>query len=80
AAQQNRAIVDAVAEVARRHETTSAAIALAWVLAQGPHVIPIPGTTKTRHLDANLSAAQLVLTAEDLDILDNAPSAVGTRY
>lgn len=80
AAQQNQAIVDAVAEVARRRETTSAAIALAWVLAQGPHIIPIPGTTKIRHLDANLSAAQLVLSAEDLDILNNAPSAVGTRY
>ncbi|MDJ0362554.1 aldo/keto reductase [Rhodococcus sp. H29-C3] len=80
AAQQNQAIVDALASVADRHATTPAAIALAWVLAQGQHVIPIPGTTKATHLDANLLAAQLTLTAEDLGILDGAPAAVGPRY
>lgn len=80
AAQQNQAIVDALAAVADRHATTPAAIALAWVLAQGQHVIPIPGTTKAAHLDANLLAAQLTLSAEDLGILDGAPAAVGPRY
>lgn len=80
AAEQNRSIVDVLASVARRHETTSAAIALAWVLAQGSHVIPIPGTTKAHHLDANLIAAQLDLSPEDLDLLSNAPAAVGSRY
>ncbi|WP_088944995.1 aldo/keto reductase [Rhodococcus sp. 1168] len=63
-----------------RHATTPAAIALAWVLAQRQHVIPIPGTTKAAHLDANLVAAQRILTAEDLDVLDGAPDAVGPRY
>lgn len=80
AVQQNQAIVDALAGVADRYATTPAAIALAWVLAQGQHVIPIPGTTKANHLDANLVAAQLILTPEDLDVLDGAPAAVGPRY
>lgn len=76
----NQAIVDVVRSVAARHDTTPAAVALAWVLAQGEHVIPIPGTTKTRHLDANVTAASLRLTAQDLADLDGVPAPVGGRY
>ncbi|MDR6909758.1 aryl-alcohol dehydrogenase-like predicted oxidoreductase [Rhodococcus fascians] len=80
AAEQNRSIVQVVSAVASRHDSTPAAVALAWVLAQGPHVIPIPGTTNIEHFDANLAALELKLTAEDLTALDDAPAAVGTRY
>ncbi len=80
AAEQNRSIVQVVSAVASRHDTTPAAVALAWVLAQGTHVIPIPGTTNIEHFDANLAALELQLTAEDLTALDDAPAAVGTRY
>jgi aryl-alcohol dehydrogenase-like predicted oxidoreductase len=76
----NEAIVEVVRAVAARHDTTPAAIALAWVLAQGEHVIPIPGTTKPRHLDANVAAASLTLTAADLAELDGVPAPVGGRY
>lgn len=80
AAQRNQRIVDAVSDVAKRHSSTPAAVALAWVLAQGNHVIPIPGTTRPHHLDTNLASAHLALTPEDLDTLDAVPAAVGTRY
>lgn len=76
----NEAIVDVVRAVAARHDTTPAAIALAWVLAQGEHVIPIPGTTKPRHLDANVAAASLRLSPADLTELDGVPAPVGDRY
>lgn len=76
----NEAIVDVVRRVASRHGVHPAAVALAWVLAQGDHVIPIPGTTKPEHLRANLAAASLQLTAQDLAELDGAPAAAGSRY
>ncbi|KXA68525.1 aldo/keto reductase [Cutibacterium avidum] len=65
AAKANQRIVDVVRHVATRHETTPAAVALAWVLSQGEHVIPIPGTTKIARLDENLTAADLVLSPDD---------------
>lgn len=80
ARERNQQIVDAVRQVADRLRTTPAAVALAWVLAQGDHVIPIPGTTKVQRLDENLSAAGLELAPEDLSILDALPPAVGARY
>ena len=76
----NEAIVDVVRSVAARHGTTPAAVALAWVLAQGDHVIPIPGTTKATHVDANIAAASLRLTTQDLADLDGVPRPVGGRY
>ena len=76
----NQAIVDVVRAVATRHDAPPAAVALAWVLAQGEHVIPIPGTTKPQHLDANVAAASLRLTPADLAELDGAPAPVGDRY
>lgn len=76
----NLAIVDRVRVVADRHDATPAQIALAWVLAQGPHVAPIPGTKRRRYLEENLSAARIMLTQEDIAALDALPPAVGTRY
>lgn len=80
AADANRAIVDGVRRVAVRHETTAAAVALAWVLAQGEHIIPIPGTTKLANLEGNIAATEIALTGEDFADLDALPAAVGTRY
>ncbi|MFX0593761.1 aldo/keto reductase [Melissospora conviva] len=76
----NARIVDAVRSVADRHGATPAQVAIAWTLAQGPHVIPIPGTRRLRHLTDNIGAADLDLTEADLAELDNAPKPVGTRY
>ncbi|GAA1010344.1 hypothetical protein GCM10009551_094010 [Nocardiopsis tropica] len=80
AATQNLALLDTIQRVAQRHNTTAAAIALAWVLDQGPHVIPIPGTTKSARLDENLSAAAIPLTRQDLTELNALPAAIGGRY
>ena len=76
----NLAIVDRVRAIAERHGATPAQIALAWVLAQGPHVAPIPGTKRLRYLEENVSAATVTLTPEDLAELDSLPAAVGDRY
>jgi aryl-alcohol dehydrogenase-like predicted oxidoreductase len=80
ALEANQAIVDAVREVAARHDAQPGQIALAWVLAQGEHVVPIPGTKRIPYLEENLGAADIVLTAEDVAALDALPDAVGTRY
>ncbi|HEY4098173.1 MAG TPA: aldo/keto reductase [Baekduia sp.] len=76
----NQAIVDSVRAVAARHGAEPGQIALAWVLAQGEHVVPIPGTKRIPFLEENVGAAGVVLTAEDLAALDALPEAVGTRY
>ncbi|QFG26306.1 aldo/keto reductase [Actinomadura sp. WMMB 499] len=76
----NLRIVDAVRAVAARHGATPAQVAIAWTLAQGAHVIPIPGTKKVRYLRDNAGAADLDLTAADLAGLDALPAAVGGRY
>jgi aryl-alcohol dehydrogenase-like predicted oxidoreductase len=77
---ENQAIVDAVAVVAARYAATSAQVALAWLLAQGPGVIPIPGTKRVARLEENAAAADLRLTAEDLAELDALPEPSGDRY
>jgi aryl-alcohol dehydrogenase-like predicted oxidoreductase len=76
----NQRIVDAVREVAARHECQPGQIALAWVLAQGEHVVPIPGTKRIPYLEENVAAADILLSSEDLDLLDGLPDAVGARY
>lgn len=79
----NQALVDLVASVAARKGVTPAQVALAWVLAQKPWVVPIPGTTKLTRLDENLGAADLDLTADDLNQIDAAASRIhvqGARY
>lgn len=80
AREANERIVHTVREVAARHDATPAAVALAWVLARGEHVIPIPGTTKTERLAQNLAAVDLALTDADLEALDAVPPAAGGRY
>jgi aryl-alcohol dehydrogenase-like predicted oxidoreductase len=80
ALQANLAIVDRVRAVAGRLDATPAQVALAWVLARGDAVVPIPGTTKVERVEENAAAAHLVLGAEDFAELDAAPPAVGSRY
>lgn len=76
----NQRIVDAVREVADRHEVAPGQIALAWVLAQGEHVVPIPGTKRVPFLEENVAAVDVLLGSADLDALDGLPQAVGGRY
>jgi aryl-alcohol dehydrogenase-like predicted oxidoreductase len=77
---ENQAIVDAVAAVAARLGATSAQVALAWDLAQGPQVVPIPGTKRVSRLEENAAAADLVLSTDDLAELDALPVPTGGRY
>ncbi|UFI43057.1 aldo/keto reductase [Pseudomonas savastanoi] len=65
----NMALVDVVKAVAQRKNATPAQVALAWLLAQKPWIVPIPGTTKQHRLDENLGAVELELTAEDLHMI-----------
>ncbi|MFJ5925404.1 aldo/keto reductase [Kitasatospora sp. NPDC092948] len=76
----NQRIVDVIREVADRRSATPAQVAIAWTLAQGEHVVPIPGTKNSRYLRENTAAADVVLTAEDLTALDTVPAAMGSRY
>lgn len=76
----NAVIVDGVRLVAERHGATPAQVALAWVLAQGQHVVPIPGTKRRRWLEENAAAADLVLDADDLAALAALPPSVAPRY
>ena len=79
----NRAIVDTVRELAAEREATAAQVALAWVLAQGQDIVPIPGTTKPYRVEENVAALELQLSAQDLARLDEAApvgAAVGDRY
>lgn len=76
----NRPIVDRVRAVARRLGVTPAQVAIAWVLAQGEQVVPIPGTKKLRYVEENCAAADLHLGDTDLADLDALPPPVGARY
>jgi len=79
----NQALVDVVASFAKERKATPAQIALAWLLAKKPWIVPIPGTTKLSRLDENLSGASIKLTAEDVQALEDASSKVkveGARY
>jgi aryl-alcohol dehydrogenase-like predicted oxidoreductase len=79
----NQALVDVVRHVASRKKATAAQVALAWVLARKPWIVPIPGTTKLHRLDENLGAAALELTAEDLADIEGGISKItvqGERY
>jgi aryl-alcohol dehydrogenase-like predicted oxidoreductase len=80
---KNLALADRVRELATAKKVTAGQLALAWVLAQGDQVVPIPGTTKRTHLDENLAAAEITLTSQELAGLDQAfprDAAAGTRY
>lgn len=76
----NRRIVDGIRRVADRHGATAGQVALAWVLAQGEHVVPIPGTKRRAYLEENCAADGLVLDAADLADLDALPAPEGDRY
>jgi aryl-alcohol dehydrogenase-like predicted oxidoreductase len=76
----NAALVERVKDVAVRLGATPAQVALAWVLAQGESVVPIPGTKKLRYLEDNAGAADVRLSAQDLADLDALPAPVGARY
>jgi aryl-alcohol dehydrogenase-like predicted oxidoreductase len=79
----NQALVDLLTNVAERKKATPAQIALAWLLAQKPWIVPIPGTTKLHRLEENLGAASVELTPDDLREIDSASSKIeveGARY
>jgi aryl-alcohol dehydrogenase-like predicted oxidoreductase len=79
----NQAFVQLIGEIAARKGLTRAQIALAWVLAQKPWIVPIPGTTKLQRLDENIGAADVELSADDLREIDGALSRApiaGARY
>ena len=80
AVEANLAIVERVRAVADRHDASPGQVALAWILAQGEHVVPIPGTKRIAYLEENTAAAHLELGADDLAELDALPAAVGDRY
>jgi aryl-alcohol dehydrogenase-like predicted oxidoreductase len=79
----NQALVDLLGQIAQRKKATAAQIALSWLLAQKPWIVPIPGTTKLHRLDENLGAADVELTSDDLREIDSAASKItvqGARY
>jgi aryl-alcohol dehydrogenase-like predicted oxidoreductase len=79
AMEANFKVVDFLNDLAARKASTPAQIALAWLLAQKPWIVPIPGGTKIEHLDDNLPAADLVLTPDDLREIDNAFATIDIK-
>jgi aryl-alcohol dehydrogenase-like predicted oxidoreductase len=83
AMRSNRALVDLLGSIAERKKATPAQIAIAWLLAQKPWIVPIPGTTKLARLEENIGAASVELTPDDLREIESAASKIkvqGTRY
>jgi aryl-alcohol dehydrogenase-like predicted oxidoreductase len=79
----NQALIDLLGRIAKKKNATPAQIALAWLLAQKPWIVPIPGTTKLHRLDENLGAANVQLTPDDLREIESAASKIkveGARY
>jgi len=79
----NQALVDLLHEMAKRKNATPAQIALAWLLAQKQWIVPIPGTTKLKRLEENIGAAEIALTSDDLQEIEDAASEIdvqGDRY
>jgi aryl-alcohol dehydrogenase-like predicted oxidoreductase len=79
----NQLLVDLLGDIAKRKKATAAQIALAWLLAQKPWIVPIPGTTKLHRLEENIGAASTELTPDDLREIENAASKItvqGARY
>jgi aryl-alcohol dehydrogenase-like predicted oxidoreductase len=79
----NQALIKLLGRIAERKQATPAQIALAWLLAQKPWIVPIPGTTKLHRLDENIGAAAIKLTPDDLREIDSAASKItvqGARY
>jgi len=83
ALKKNQALIELLAKIATDMGATPAQIALAWLLAQKPWIVPIPGTTKLARLEENIAAASINLTAADVHKIDDAASAIeieGGRY
>jgi aryl-alcohol dehydrogenase-like predicted oxidoreductase len=83
AMEKNQALVDLLKRIAAEKKMTPAQIALAWLLAQKPWIVPIPGTTKLHRLEENLDAAKVELTAQDLAEIKRAATGIqieGERY
>ena len=79
----NQALIDLLGELAKRKKATPAQIALAWLLAQKPWIVPIPGTTKLKRLEENIGAAEVELTPDDLREIESVSSKIkveGARY
>jgi len=79
----NQALVDVIGAIAKKKQATPAQIALAWLLAQKPWIVPIPGTTKLSRLEENLGGADVALSKDDLAAIDKAVSGIavqGARY
>jgi len=79
----NGALIDLLKQIAQRKDATVAQIALAWLLAQRPYIVPIPGTTKASRLDENLAAIEIKLTSSDLKEIEEATAKIaieGARY
>src|SRR5204862_925864 len=79
----NMALVDLLGRIAQRKNATPAQIALAWLLAQKPWIVPIPGTTKLHRLEENIGAAAIELASDHLREIESAASKItvqGTRY
>ena len=79
----NQALVDVISSFAAKHQATPAQIALAWLLAKKPWIVPIPGTTKLSRLEENLGATEVKLTSDDVSSLEEASSKIkleGARY
>ena len=81
--ERNQALIDLLKRIADEKKATAAQIALAWLLAQKPWIVPIPGTTKLHRLDENLAAADVELTSIDLAEIEKAAAKIqieGERY
>jgi aryl-alcohol dehydrogenase-like predicted oxidoreductase len=79
----NQALIDLLGSIAQRKKSTPAQIALAWLLAQKPWIVPIPGTTKLHRLEENIGAMSVDLTSDDLRDIDEAALKItvqGARY
>jgi aryl-alcohol dehydrogenase-like predicted oxidoreductase len=79
----NQALVDLLGKIGQRKKATPAQIALAWLLAQKPWIVPIPGTTKLHRLDENIGAASVELSPDDLREIESAAAKItvqGARY
>lgn len=78
--EHNRGIVERIVRIAARTGATAGQVALAWLLAKAPNVVPIPGTTHLEHLKENVAATEIRLTESDLAELDALPPPMGDRY
>jgi aryl-alcohol dehydrogenase-like predicted oxidoreductase len=79
----NQALIDLLGSIAQQKQVTPAQIAIAWLLAQKPWIVPIPGTTKLHRLEENIGAASVELTPADLRDIDDAAAKItvqGARY